>query len=209
MDTITPINGTRFIVEQEESAIINMEEGKDHEEEIENKFNIHYRHPFQHIVTCYTHFLMVACFEIIFFFEYAAPYEKKSIFRMIDSFIDSLFETYDKFFDDDSIYNNSDYINKVCDSGVSFDNNDQFNYELYVKNLYMMSGFIFGLIVLILIEISILKLPSHFLTDLKYSMLTVTFIAIFDYFFFTTTVTEYKMLNTGEVACHIAEDYFD
>lgn len=162
------------------------------------------KHPIQHLISSYLHFLMVMCFEIIFYFKYVTSYEKKGIYKMIETSMNGLLEDVEiNQLTDSQRYN----LDNLCNSDIEYKTNDNHNNALYINSLYIICLSVVFMIVLLIIESRIFNLKSTFVEDLKYSMLTVCFIAIFDYFFFVYFIMEYKIINQGELMCYLYENY--
>jgi hypothetical protein len=165
------------------------------------------RHIFQQIITCYTHFLMVMCFEIIFYFNFIAPYEKKSIYKLITRAVDKIMD--ETHLSNDLSTDLEQIFETVCNSEFSYNSGDIHNNNLYSSALYMMCGCIFGLVVMLVIETGILKLKTSFLQDFGYAIITVALIAAFDCIFFVYYISKYHIINYGEMICYLHDNLSD
>lgn len=154
------------------------------------------------IVHYYTHFLMFVIFEMLFYFHYIVPYEKKLMYQMIKEEEENVI----KFLNIDiTQYYNSDYYDRICTNLVD-NRTDKNNAQIYDNALYMIFGLLIILLVLIMIETSMFTQKSTFPKELVKSIFLMIFIGLFDFVFFNFFILKYKVIDTAELMCYLYEN---
>lgn len=159
-----------------------------------------YHNILKHVIHYHTHFTILVCFEIMFYFNFIVGYEKSVILNVVKDIIEKIQEVFG-YLDDDDVYNRRD---ELCNSGLS-DGTQEHNDKLYEKAMYIILSLVGFLIILMLVETNILKKHSSVPYEFLRSLILVAFVALFDYVFFIYFIAEYRILGGVDVLCEFSK----
>lgn len=154
------------------------------------------------VIHYYTHFLLFVIFEILFYFNYIAPYEERLVYQMLKSVLDDLIK---KIFPNAPIDGPCDHYSYVCDNFVNGSTNKH-NTIIYQHALYLIYGLSGFLILLIIIETNIFLKKSEFPKEFMKSIYLMIYVGIFDYLLFNFFILEYKIIDPPTLMCDLYEN---
>lgn len=154
------------------------------------------------VIHYYTHFLLFVIFEILFYFNYIAPYEERLVYLMLKNVLDDLIK---KTFPNIPTDKPCDHYSYVCDNFVNGSTNKH-NTTIYQHALYLIYGLSGFLILLIIIETNIFLKKSDFPKEFMRSIYLMMYVGIFDYLLFNFFILEYKIIDPPTLMCDLYEN---
>ena len=159
--------------------------------------------------TIYGNFLHIYCiivFEILFYFNYIVYVEKEEIQKVLKLFASNINDYF------------GDYIENIpgndLDNFEEFCNNLDYNYvNKNNENLKDSSyNFIWTLsiilLIIILFHFKIVCDKRKFIAKTSEAIIFISFISLFEYYFFTDIVKRYNILTQEQATCYLFDNIF-
>ena len=156
---------------------------------------------YKRAITYIFHLLLIAFFEIIFFFYVIVKYENYALYNMSDSYINPIIEYCQNLNRTDKIYF-FDIFNYLFNSTVinSIGNQDYTSRTIFNDNIIILS-WIYVIIIFIIfclllfINIFILKIKLNYKKILLDNFFMIIILGLYEYMFFNTIIVKYKNID--------------
>jgi hypothetical protein len=154
----------------------------------------------------FLHIYFIIVFEILFYFNYIINIEYGEIKRVLKSFADDL----KLYLGDiiDSIPNNQDDVfDRMCNTlnmNYLYKNNEKLKQQAY----YIIWSLSICLIIIVIMHYFIVKNLRKLIYKTIEAFVFISFIALFEYYFFTEIITKYNVMTSEEASCLLYEDIF-
>jgi hypothetical protein len=156
---------------------------------------------YKRAITYIFHLLLIAFFEIIFFFYVIVKYENYALYNMSDSYINPIIEYCQNLNRTDKIYF-FDIFNYLFNSTVInyIGNQDYTSRTIFNDNIIILS-WIYVIIIFIIfclllfINIFILKIKLNYKKILLDNFFMIIILGLYEYMFFNTIIVKYKNID--------------
>ena len=170
-----------------------------------NRIYIFIQNNYDSIYGGFLHIYCIIVFEIIFYFNYITAIEKKEILKVIKTFATNI-KQYDNIVDisTDMSTDMEKYCNLVDTEFVNKQNS-----ELQRDAYNIIWGLSLALVVTIAIHCKMVNDPTKLMNKTMEAFITIVFIILFEFIFFTNIVEKYNTISNNEAICYLLETIND